>query len=610
MAAVKAKSVFLLFLFVSLQTTSSSFCQTSPFPISKWVNDLTGKKDSTIQELQDIGHQLNESDSVSAFRALAELEKSAPASNHYFNAGLFYLKAWVYRWYDLSTGQTYAKQFCTNALKEAYYTGDKAFISFISWSYGTIMVHYNEMELAAAYMVNAFELSKDFFVTVRDSSAITYLGEILFHAGVYDQSIYYTRMAIDSLKGWPGSSEWLLLKAWNTLGQGYQKTGNLDSALLCYQISTALSSKTKDTVWQGINAGFMGQVYFLRGQYDKAKPLFEYDYNINKNVDNNIAGYTLHWLGRLYLIEGQTDSALLTLKEALQFLHRPTVYLLQNRPYLEAAYYAMADAYRVTGNSDSFNHYFGLYARLHDSVQAVVVRSSLDVAQMRIDQEKNSHTVQLLQREKQSEELKRNFLIVAILLISVIIVLVLNRQRLQSKHRQQLALQQKAAAEAETVAAKEQLTLFTQNVIEKTALIEGLQHQLQQRKLSMEQQQLLEEVSHQTILTEEDWEKFKLLFERLYSGFFNRLKEKTPGITVAELRMAALTRLHLTTKEMASLLGISIDSVHKTRQRLRQRLQVRQKQTWKNLSQVFNLHYSGYKALKKKLFLFCQFFVR
>ena len=38
--------------------------------------------------------------------------------------------------------------------------------------------------------------------------------------------------------------------------------------------------------------------------------------------------------------------------------------------------------------------------------------------------------------------------------------------------------------------------------------------------------------------------------------------------------MAALTRLQLTSKQMASMLGISVDSVHKTRQRLRQRLQL------------------------------------
>jgi DNA-binding CsgD family transcriptional regulator len=38
--------------------------------------------------------------------------------------------------------------------------------------------------------------------------------------------------------------------------------------------------------------------------------------------------------------------------------------------------------------------------------------------------------------------------------------------------------------------------------------------------------------------------------------------------------MAALTRLNLTSRQIASMLGISVDSVHKTRQRLRQRLHI------------------------------------
>ena len=56
--------------------------------------------------------------------------------------------------------------------------------------------------------------------------------------------------------------------------------------------------------------------------------------------------------------------------------------------------------------------------------------------------------------------------------------------------------------------------------------------------------------------------------------FFQHLKTSAPDITVAEQRMAALTRLQLTTRQMASMQGISPDSVHKTRQRLRLRLGV------------------------------------
>jgi DNA-binding CsgD family transcriptional regulator len=62
-----------------------------------------------------------------------------------------------------------------------------------------------------------------------------------------------------------------------------------------------------------------------------------------------------------------------------------------------------------------------------------------------------------------------------------------------------------------------------------------------------------------------------MLFEKTYSGFFTRLKEKANDITLAEQRMAALTRLHLTTRQKAAVLGISPNSVIKTKQRLRDR---------------------------------------
>jgi DNA-binding CsgD family transcriptional regulator len=49
------------------------------------------------------------------------------------------------------------------------------------------------------------------------------------------------------------------------------------------------------------------------------------------------------------------------------------------------------------------------------------------------------------------------------------------------------------------------------------------------------------------------------------------LTKNFPGITPAEQRTAALTRLQLSPRQIASMLGISVDSVHKSRQRLRKR---------------------------------------
>jgi hypothetical protein len=253
--------------------------------------------------------------------------------------------------------------------------------------------------------------------------------------------------------------------------------------------------------------------------------------------------------------------------------------MLQQQPqplphFLRDVYYATADVYRVLGNSDSFYHYSKLYSNLHDSIERAVANSRLEIARLRLDNQSNVSEIRDLQKEKDAETRERNLVIAAIVLVAIVGLLILNRQRLKSRYQQQLAFQQKVAAEKELTAAKDQLDMFTQSIIEKTKVIEQLEQQVANKPLTDEQHQLADELSRQTILTEEDWEKFKTLFEKIYPGFFLKLKEMIPDITVAEQRMAALTRLHLNTKQMASMLGISPDSVYKIRQRLRKRLQL------------------------------------
>jgi hypothetical protein len=143
---------------------------------------------------------------------------------------------------------------------------------------------------------------------------------------------------------------------------------------------------------------------------------------------------------------------------------------------------------------------------------------------------------------------------------------------LKYRHREQMVLKEKEAAQAEIAFAREQLKLITESVIEKTNLLEKVEQEVQSNRFSEEQYKMIDAISHLTILTEEEWRNFRMLFEKIYPGFFSRLKDRAPNITVAEQRMAALTRLRLTPKQMAAMLGISVDSVHKARQRLRQRL--------------------------------------
>ena len=75
-----------------------------------------------------------------------------------------------------------------------------------------------------------------------------------------------------------------------------------------------------------------------------------------------------------------------------------------------------------------------------------------------------------------------------------------------------------------------------------------------------------------SILTDEDWERFKKTFQEVYPDFFVALRYRFPSITASELRLAALIKMNLPLKEAAGMLGIASSSVRKSRYRLKKRL--------------------------------------
>lgn len=70
----------------------------------------------------------------------------------------------------------------------------------------------------------------------------------------------------------------------------------------------------------------------------------------------------------------------------------------------------------------------------------------------------------------------------------------------------------------------------------------------------------------------EDWNHFKVAFEKRHSNFFRNLHEQHPSLNVNDLKFAAYTLLQFDNKEIGLKFNISPDSVRKRRQRFRQKL--------------------------------------
>ena len=571
------KTPYLLFiLFVLLQTSLPAFAQNKSLPLDEWVKSLDADDDPLNKNFNEVVDILKSMDTAIVFGTLNELEKKVASAGAYFKVRIKHLRATMLWEIRDEAAKDSIIQLMKPALQQAYAIDDEYLIANVSWGYGEKMYFCKEIEPAAMYCLNAVEILDKKGVT-NDVHKYQSLGEIFYNTRDYERGIYYIRRAVENEKDTSHEARVNTMSRWNTVALCWQKMGNYDSAFHYYDVAMQMANALNFEVWKGIISGNKGQAYFLQKKYDIAKPLLEFDYRTSKQYGEIAsAANSLQWVARINLLQGKEDSALLQVREALHMVQQqpqPTTRYLQN------VYYATADVYRALGNSDSFYHYSQLYSYLHDSTERAVANSRLEISRLRLDNRSNVSEIRELQKEKDAEARERNFIIAAIVLVAIVGLLILNRQRLKSRYQQQLAFQQKVAAEKEMVAAKEQLNMFTQSIIEKTTLIEHLEQQVANKPLSDEQRRLANELSRQTILTEDDWEKFKALFEKIYPGFFLKLKEMVPDLTVAECRMAGLTRLHLNTRQMASMLGISPDSVYKIRQRLRKRLQLNDEAT-------------------------------
>jgi hypothetical protein len=585
MSVTKTFCFYLYLSFIFLFVNNLSFAQPKDLDAGRWAMELSKKSYHASENSGKLDSILEQVDSIRTFQFLNQLqEKGKSKGNHFlarFNCikarALFYKNA-PYRFNqpkypaNLDPIKDTVKELFASAMNIAYESEDDYLIAFVSYNYAIIISRFGEIGIPIMYAKNSVDIYEKLSYDIAPDQ-YQFLAEMLYTVKEYDGCIQYGEKAA---LAWQKSSDLTALKfvvnCLNTVALGYHRQKKYDSAFIFYNKALQFAAQVSDTawaaIWLGIISGNMGQIYYAQERYDTAYVLLISDYLTSRKAgfyDN--AGNSLQWAARTNLALGNKQAALTQVREAFQLLK-----LWPDAGYLRNTYFTAAQIFRQLGAYDSAFYYSNLWSALNDSLEKVVAGNSLAITRARLADETSRFSIQNLNKEKRSQLLLRNIIIVSIIVLSVFALLIVNHQLLQQKIKTAKSEEEKMRMEQEMVSARDQLRMFTQNIVEKTNLIEKLEEQAKDKKATAEQHSIISELSQQTILTEEDWNQFKSLFETIYPGFFIKLKKKFPDITLAEQRTAALTRLYLTTKQMASMLGISVDSIHKARQRLRQRL--------------------------------------
>jgi hypothetical protein len=123
------------------------------------------------------------------------------------------------------------------------------------------------------------------------------------------------------------------------------------------------------------------------------------------------------------------------------------------------------------------------------------------------------------------------------------------------------------------------LTANTLNLIQKNEILVQIREKAEAIKnaspdeLSLKIKDLMHSVNF-GLNTDKNWENFMIHFEQVHNNFFDQLKSKYPHLNSSDLKFCALLKLKLDTKEIATIMNISPQSVKVARSRLRKKLQL------------------------------------
>lgn len=551
----------------------SSILHAQDYSINQYVKGLAIDDQEQSFRLNNLFIEFRKYDSNTQKNLIGIIENSVKQEqNKFLQVRFSFFKMFLLRFFmDASQSQATITEF-RQSLAMAKDLKNEMLLADGCYLYAMMLNEHQQVAEALFYDLKSIELVEKLGLENFHgiSHRYTILGDLLYHTREYDKSIEYSKKAFHHKED--DSKHIQRISTLNTIGLAYQKLQQSDSAIFYFDKSAKLAASQKLEVWVTIPNANKAQIWFTQKKLQKAFRLFEADYNASAKMgDYPNAANNLQWMAKIYLAENRTDNALKKARQAFQ--------MLRGYPISGATantFQTLAATYKQQNKTDSTDYYQLLYNNIHDSTEAAVATSRSEIVQLRLDDERNKSKIEILQENHQTEKINRNIFVCFVLLISFIIYLSYNRQNINQKKQQQ-------SKEVELKATNEQMELFTKTIAANLQLIDNLQQQIKQHNLAPSVKQNLEILKQKTILTEDDWEVYQNIFEKIYSGFFERLRKINPSITSAELRFASIIRLQMNNRQAGAMLGISPDSARKTRLRLRQRLNITEEL---NLEQV------------------------
>lgn len=362
----------------------------------------------------------------------------------------------------------------------------------------------------------------------------------------------------------------------------YFSFNNYDSAIVTAKKSLDLRIKNGELDGQAESYNNIALPYMGKGEWKIAKGFLQKSMELYQQLKNERQiPIIMQNMATCYNRLNMPDSALTKIDASYNLAH-------QNGQLEEekVALRMLSKFYMEKEDYKKSFEYYRKFNKLKDSLFSIDKQKKIEELSMKYETAQKEEQIKILQKDQQIQMQKKwmfaGLLIASILVGGILMLLLMFRNRKNKelfRSKEKLRQTELNQIKIELDFNKKELERFMLNLIEKTKLISDLEGKLETFSESAELQsphldRNISELTQMKILTDENWAQFKAHFEKAYPGLIQHIKETFGNLSPAELRMFLLMKLNIDSKEIASILGISIDSVKKTRYRLKKKIEL------------------------------------
>ncbi|WP_161634425.1 tetratricopeptide repeat protein [Aquimarina pacifica] len=455
------------------------------------------------------------------------------------------------------------------------------------------------------------------------------LGEFYQKARVYNEAILHYNHALGVLK----KNDTLVVHLQNEIGKIQLSLKNVRKAIIYFNKSLAISLANDYLRGAAITKGLLGSCYEKQGEYLKALQYQKESLELFTQISYHAGIAKVHEnMGSIYEDLEQYDLAYEYFEKSDQFFakintidrisvlnnlgdinrktnnyHKALMYTqmayelsnqFNDKHQLRSAHKDLSKTYKLTGNYKEALDHLLKSEHINDELTTMQNVHQLNTLQTIYETKQKEAQINLLLQQGKVSRAHQNLLWVSLgttVIIAIILFLYFRKKRIQNTKLQEykeralkVEIEKKAFEEKnlqkEVHVKTAALSRYSLHLSQKNKMLYDVSQALTNiaNRKNFDQKVSLKKIAQEinfNLHQEKEWDEFNNFFKEIHPAFIKKLSALSEEkLSPAELRLGMLLRLNLSSKEIASILRVTPDSVRVARYRLRKKLPIAQKE--------------------------------